>query len=224
MRRKPSQLTFFSPPRSEYGGTLLNTRAGRAGPRPVDTRHTLHLVLRSSQATGTQSFLRYRQSIRDIFARFGKRYGIRVLNLANVGNHLHLQIQVSNRYLYAPFIRATTGAIAMKVTGASRWANKGRPNQARSAPPRAAPSARDSRTPPGARSQSGAGPGSPSPRSSRLKFWDVRPWSRIVKSYRALLNLRDYLAINELQGQGLGRAEARWIITGRFAWDLRGPP
>jgi hypothetical protein len=35
---------------------------------------------------------------------------------------------------------------------------------------------------------------------------------------------RDYFVINEMEGYGFDRAEARWLITGKFAWDLRGPP
>lgn len=56
-----------------------------------------------------------------------------------------------------------------------------------------------------------------------VKFRAPRPWSRIVQSYRSLLNLRDYLAINEMEGHGFDRAEARWLITGSFAWELSGP-
>lgn len=182
MPARSSQLSFFKKTKSDYGGELMKKRAGRIGPRPLDTRNTMHLVLRSSKARGERSFLRYRKSIQDVFKRFGDRYGVRILNLANVGNHLHLQIKISNRYLYAPFIRAVTAAIAMKVTGSSRWTR------------------------------------------TEGRFWDCRPWTRIVKSYRALLNLRDYIAINRMEGQGHDRAEARWFITGKFAWDMRGPP
>ena len=43
------------------------------------------------------------------------------MSIANVGNHLHMQIKLANRYTWKPFIRAITAAIAMSVTGMSRW-------------------------------------------------------------------------------------------------------
>ena len=41
--------------------------------------------------------------------------------MANVGNHLHFQLKLSNRFTYTPFIRALTASIAMAVTKTSRW-------------------------------------------------------------------------------------------------------
>ncbi len=119
----PRQLRLLPRGSLAHGGELFRTRAGRRGPRPLSTRHTVHLVLRSSQARGDWSFrqLRNQGRIRRLTDRFAARYGIRVLDLANVGNHLHFQLKLSNRRLYAPFIRALTGAIALQVTGRSRW-------------------------------------------------------------------------------------------------------
>jgi REP element-mobilizing transposase RayT len=120
---KSKQLKLFKGSKSEYGGRIANTRAGRAGPRPLDTRNTMHLVLKSSKAKGDWSFLRPKNKARvqSILKRFSKKYGVRVLSAANVGNHLHLHIKLANRFGYTPFIRAVTAAIAMAVTGRSRW-------------------------------------------------------------------------------------------------------
>jgi hypothetical protein len=81
----------------------------------------MHLVLRSSKARGEWSFRHHDPKIRELLAKFSVRYGVRVLSMANVGNHLHLQIKLSNRHTYRPFIRGLTSAIAMAVTGWSRW-------------------------------------------------------------------------------------------------------
>ncbi len=51
----------------------------------------------------------------------------------------------------------------------------------------------------------------------RLNFWDSRPFTRVVMSYRAFLNLRDYIRINVLEGHGVKRGQARMIVrTGVF--------
>jgi REP element-mobilizing transposase RayT len=113
--RQMSSLKKLS---SAYGGELSKTRKGRAGPRPLSVKHTMHLVLRSSKAVGSWSFRKARNeaAIKNIFQRFGQKYGVRILRLANVGNHLHLQIQLGSRHTFRAFIRATTSAITSAVT------------------------------------------------------------------------------------------------------------
>lgn len=171
------QTSFIKKELSAYGGELLKTRHGRSRARPLATRYTMHLVLRASKAKGQWSFKRPKNEnkIQKIVQRFSTRYGVKVLSLANVGNHLHFQIKLSNRHLYKPFIRAITSAIAMAVTGTSRW--------------------------------------KPLKKTPKDKFWDYRPFTRIVQSLTAFLSLRDYIKMNELEGCGYERDHAKWILT-----------
>ncbi|MDZ4678706.1 MAG: transposase [Oligoflexia bacterium] len=173
------QSVFLKKSNKSYGGELLKTRKGRSQPRPLDTRNTMHLVLRSSKATGEWSFKKTKNEIkiREIVSKFSTKYGVRILSLANVGNHLHFQIKLSNRFAYKPFIRAITAAIAMGVTGTSRW-NKLK-------------------------------------KEAKDRFWDYRPFTRVVQSFRAFLNLRDYIQINQLEGLGTSRVEARFILESK---------
>jgi len=154
-----------------YGGDLRKKRKGRQGGRPLAVKSSMHLVLRSSQATGRWSFLRHHKRIQSIVDRFAKKYGVRILSLADVGNHLHFHIQLSSRHTYRAFIRAVTASIAMAVTGASRW-NK-----------------------------------------LKVKFWDCRPFTRVIIGFRAFLGLRDYIKINQLESQGIERSHARLIVN-----------
>jgi REP element-mobilizing transposase RayT len=172
------QLAFVKREPLAYGGELLRTRKGRSGPRPLDTRNTIHLVLRSSKAKNKWSFRRTENEnkITRIVDKFSRRYGVKVLSLANVGNHLHFQIKLGNRFTYVPFIRAITAAIAMAVTGISRWTKNKTEGHGR--------------------------------------FWDYRPFTRVVKSYRGFINLRDYLKVNKLEGLGATRFEAKFILAG----------
>lgn len=123
MKRKTAQLELLKKEKLAFGGDLMTTRQGRRGSRPLATRNSMHLVLRSSQARGAWSFARpnHKKKIDQIVRRFSQKYGVRVLSLANVGNHLHFHIQLTNLLTYKPFIRAITAAIAMAVTGYSRW-------------------------------------------------------------------------------------------------------
>jgi REP element-mobilizing transposase RayT len=173
MKRSP-QLKFLGNEPGAYGGDLQTTRKGRAQGRPIATKHTMHLVLRSTKARGEWSFKKSENEnkIAVIFRKFGAKFGVKVLSLANVGNHLHAQIKIGNRFIFANFLRAVTGAIAQTVTGRTRWGKQ----------------------------------------REKLKFWDRRPFTRVVKSFKAYLNLKDYIRINQLEGIGHTREEARMII------------
>lgn len=115
------QIQLLKKEKSDFGGDLSTTRKGRSRPRPISVRHSMHLVLRSTQAVGSMSFKRHNRKIRKILGRFAEKHAVQILSQVNVGNHLHLQIKLFKRQSYKPFIRAVTSAIMMAVTGVSRW-------------------------------------------------------------------------------------------------------
>ncbi len=187
---KKQQFEFLKKGSDKYGGELLKKRRFRQMGRPISVRHSMHFVLRSSQARGAWSFTRHRAAIDEILKKFARRNGIALKSYANVGNHLHLHIQLSNRHTYKAFIRAISAAIMMKVTGASRW-QKFRPLVRRQLSPGAKSTGSD---------------------KSQLRFWDLRPFSRIIVGFRALLTITDYITINQHESMGHSRQFARDLI------------
>lgn len=185
MKRRNLQLKLLRDQPKSYGGELLKTRKARAHGRPLDTKNSLHLVLRSSKARDDRSFWKNKNKaeIFKIMRKFSQKYGVKIYSMANVGNHLHLHIKLSNLHTYKRFIRATTSAIAMAITGCSRW----EPLKKRE----------DKRDP---------------TRKVKDSFWDYRPFTRVVVSLRAFLNLKDYIEINQLEGFGLQRSQARFYL------------
>lgn len=167
------QMDWFKREKEAYGGDLLTKRKERARPRPLSTKDSMHIVLRSTLATGNWSFRKRPQLIERLIYKYAKKYGVKVYEFANVGNHIHMHVKLGNRFTYAAFIRALTGAIALAVTGANKFKKLAR------------------------------------------RFWDRRPYTRIVKSRRAVLNLRDYMEINELEGDGCPRQDAEAAIKRR---------
>lgn len=123
--------------------------------------------------------------------------------MANVGNHLHLQIKLSNRFGYRPFIRAVTAAIAMAVTGRNRWTVGNHADQLE-----------------GIHSKID---GSSATAKKREKFWDYRPFTRVVKGFKAVLTLRDYLRINQLEGEGNHRNDARFMLQVEKTFAIEEP-
>lgn len=174
-----SQTGLFKKNSLSYGGTLLTKRKNRTYARPISTQQSMHLVLRSSKAVDEMSFKtsRHQRKIKEIINKFSTKYGIQILSLANVGNHLHFHVKITKRQGYIRFIRAITSAIAMAITGRNRW------NQL----------------------------------SEKKKFWDYRPFTRIIMGFRDLLGLQDYIQINQLEGLGLKRIEARRMIAQKRA-------
>lgn len=186
MKKRSTQKSFFKREKSEYGGDLLRTRAGRKRARPLSTKFTMHLVLRSTKAKGAKSFIRHRKFIDETLTKFANKYGVAIVSSGNAGNHLHLQIKLATRYSYKPFIRAVTGVIAMKIGGVSRW-TKGESKQV-----------------------SGIYEDS---RIQSKRFWDRRPFTRIVESFKAYSNLKNYVRVNELEGFGKSRIFARMEVA-----------
>ncbi len=185
------QIDLFPKRAKSYGGVLLKKRENRSYGRPISTSQTMHLVLRSSQAVGVKSFKTQlnKSAINKILNKFSVKYGIRILSLANVGTHLHLHIKIARRVGYLCFIRAVTAAIAMHVSGRNRWTAA-------------------------LENKSAATTGKTTSKiSSKTKFWDYRPITRIVEGLRAFLNIKDYIQINQLEGLGVPRHQARILLT-----------
>lgn len=165
---KRSQQLKFKDPRLTglrfFGGSNCTRRLHRVA-RPISTKHPIHLVLRSSKAKGSSSFLnpKNRSFVRDILSKFSKKFGIQITDFANVGNHLHLVIKIGNRRTYQPFIAAVTGGIARSVIGKKLSADD--------------------------------------------KFWDFRPFSRIVEGLRGMQILTAYMKINQLESVGMQREQ-----------------
>ncbi|WP_413578795.1 transposase [Bdellovibrio sp. HCB290] len=119
------QTSRFSDPRLQatqaHGGTLFRKSRYRCR-RPLSTKKTVHVVLRSSQAVGSLSFRKFKnwKQVESLCRKFARKYRIKIESFANGGNHLHLSVRLKSKDDYTPFIRSLTGAIALKMTGANR--------------------------------------------------------------------------------------------------------
>ncbi len=105
---------------AKHGGEL--SLGKRKTFRPIDTKQALHIVLKSSKARGTLSMLhpQHCNSIDHFIRKTAQRWGVRVFQFANVGNHLHLLIQVPTREAWKRFSKELSGGIAQIVTGAQK--------------------------------------------------------------------------------------------------------
>jgi putative transposase len=157
-----------------YGGILRKSSKNR-GARPLSKKDSLHVVMRSSKAKGLWSFQHSnnKKKLTEIVKSMSLKNGVQILSFANVGNHLHMHVRITNRTLYKAWIRGLTSAIAMLVAQRK---------------------------------------GLQTLKDMKQKFWDYRPFTRVVSSLKAFLTLKDYIQINELEGAGVGRAHAVVLI------------
>lgn len=178
---KNSQKQLFPQKWSlQYGGILRN-KAKNRGARPLSKKNSLHVVMRSSLAKGAWSFQNPKQvrKIGNFIQEFSHKKGIQILSVANVGNHLHLHVKITNRTLYKAWIRGLSSAIAMMIAGRQ---------------------------------------GLKELKQRRQKFWDYRPFTRVISSFKAFLNLKDYIEINKFEGLGVNRLQAVLMIKGSRAF------
>ncbi len=79
-------------------------------------------MLKSTNAKGEWSFLKPRNKaiIAQLIKKYSEAYSVKVFSSANVGNHLHFHLQFRSPRSYRDFVRAMTGAIALKITGSSK--------------------------------------------------------------------------------------------------------
>jgi REP element-mobilizing transposase RayT len=120
MSRRQPQLSFLPTLQLNHGGT---TRAGkRKIARPIDPKRPIHVTLKSSQARGELSLLHPKNAKRIAAetTRLAIRYGIRLYQYANAGNHLHVLISGKTRRSIQDFMKALSSRISQAVTGARK--------------------------------------------------------------------------------------------------------
>ncbi len=160
-----------------YGGELRKKAKNRSY-RPLAFKSgSMHISLRSTKAVGVHSFQnsRIRKRVSDFVHSFSKQKGVHIINFANVGNHLHLHVKLTNKTLYKAWIRGLSSGLAMLSMGLEGFKKLNKNEQ---------------------------------------KFWDHRPFSRVIQSFKHFLNTRAYIEINILEGMGIPRKQAEQIIYG----------
>jgi REP element-mobilizing transposase RayT len=113
---RKAQLEFdidgFKKPGASFGGSRLKSHPKKH--RPLDGKLPLHVMIKSSKAKGIQSMRHPKNHVHvnRTVDRIAKKYGIKIFRFVNVGNHLHMLIQIKKTVLWPRFIRELTGRLA----------------------------------------------------------------------------------------------------------------
>ncbi len=165
----PKRKTFFG------GSFLKNSHAKSA--RPISSKLPMHIVLKSSIAKGSLSFLfpKNQNTVKSILKKSAQIFHIQILEFSNNGNHLHLLIRGRNRNDIKNFIRTLSALLPRYIQNK----HKGHKDIKHS-----------SMNP-------------PNESKKTTSFWDQRAFSRIVESYKGYFVARDYVLMNHLESLGI---------------------
>lgn len=113
---KSQQLGFackgFSKPDSRFGGSLTDSSNPKTK-RPLDSKKPIHLIFKANR-----SVLRLPKTfsrVESLLEQKAKKYGVKIYKKANVGNHIHLVVRMTNRKLWNGFIRDFTSRLAHEL-------------------------------------------------------------------------------------------------------------
>jgi REP element-mobilizing transposase RayT len=95
--------------------TLKEQKGKRKKKRNLPKRKPIHLILKSRYI-----LLTHKGWIQEKINKYGKKFFIKVHNLAICGDHVHFAIEIPHRDEYNKFIRTLTGVIARKM-GRGIW-------------------------------------------------------------------------------------------------------
>ncbi len=99
-----------------FGGSLLKDKKNRTA-RPLSTKKSMHLMLKSSHLRGDASLFRAEnaQLFLRVLNKYAEKYFVVIEKYKLVGNHVHILIRLKSFKLYQDFIRSLTGQFALMM-------------------------------------------------------------------------------------------------------------
>lgn len=162
-----------------HGGELRNKRAGRGG-RPLSSKDPLHVVLKANRhclGSGLRSYKRF-FLIQTLVQRYSLKFYVKIEQISIQGDHIHLLLRASRRSQFQDFLRVLSGQIAQELHRKKLMVVTDTPGCSKSL-------------------NSGKETG-----VTKAKLWKHRPFSRVIKGWRAYQVVRDYIQLNEKEALG----------------------
>jgi REP element-mobilizing transposase RayT len=102
--------------KTAFGGSLLKNSHAKTR-RPFSKKMSMHVVLKARK----HCLKHYDQRVERIIERQARLHQVKIYNLQNVGNHIHIVAQTKNKERLHNFLRATTGLISRKLKAVALW-------------------------------------------------------------------------------------------------------
>ena len=177
--------------RFSHGGELRKLRAGRKA-RSLSSKDPIHLVMKANRETirgGFRSYKRY-FLIQKLVRIYSKRFFIKIEQVSIQGDHVHLLIRISRRSLCHSFLRVLSGQIAQQFQDQGLTAFN-------------AVEKKDKYLPKSTSLKEEKAVTDTPKHRSRMRLWKYRPFTQVVKGYRAYRTVRDYISLNEAEALGV---------------------
>ncbi len=168
-----------------HGGTLRQRRSGRFE-RPLSAKHPVHLVLKADKKILRQRTLRSHknfQLITHITQKYALRFHVKVEQCSIQFDHIHLLIRTNRRSQFQNFFRVLAGQIAQEFQKQSCLVTDTPKNEEGKLKNKNTQHVKQKST-------------------KRKKLWIHRPFTRVVKGWRAYKIIRNYIQLNEQEALG----------------------
>ncbi len=154
--------------RFSHGGVLRNSRKGR-GARPLSGKEPLHLVMKVNKECLRGGLRTYRRYflIHKIIDRYSRKFFVRIEQVSIQSDHVHFLIRCQRRTQYQNFFRVVCGQIAQQ------FQKQGLLSFTRSRI------------------------GKNSVTGTLQKLWKYRPFTRVIRGWKAYNTVRNYVQLNE---------------------------
>lgn len=185
-----------------HGGVLRNKRKGR-GVRPISTKDSLHVVFKVNKYRLRSRSLRSPRSfglIQKIIAKYANRFFVKLDQVSIQNDHCHLLVRTTKRSHFHFFFRVVAGQVA-QVFEKEGLLLANQILRVTDTPSNNSNYIPDS----GGQGQEGA----PLRKKNGTELWLYRPFSRVVRGWRAYRTARDYIQLNEKE------------VTGKIAYNPR---
>jgi hypothetical protein len=104
-----------------FGGHLLKNSNAKAA-RPLSGSSFMQIVLKSRTTASSQQWGKnIKARMLKITKDMGNRHRVQIKEFTWKKNQLYLNIRLSRKKRYTPFIRALSGAIAIQMSGANKF-------------------------------------------------------------------------------------------------------
>jgi putative transposase len=181
--------------RLSHGGSLRNVRLGRRK-RPLSTRDPIHLSFKARRQLIPGGFRTHRrfQLVHQIVQRYSLKFFVKVEQLSIQGDHWHLVVRTSRRSQFQNFLRVVAGQTAQRFlieglmnTRVTSTSDRTKAKRYQGVTDTLVRVTRESRE----------------PSETKQKLWLQRPFTRVVKGFRAYRTLQAYVQLNEMEALGL---------------------
>lgn len=197
MARSRKQLSFENfktYAQFNHGGILRRKRSGR-GMRPLSTKEPLHVVFKIQKCNLRAKSLRSNRAfpiVKRIVAKYAKYFFVKIDQITIQHDHLHLLVRAPKRSQFHHFFRVVAGQIAqvfeneglMSVTDTPKAGLNGSISRMKM----------DLERKNGLKLKNKL--------KSKPKLWKFRPFTRVVRGWKAYKTIRNYIQLNEKEVLG----------------------